>query len=149
MEQWGTPWEVRDGPQVPVSAGAQAEPSDKPGVLDGPCLSEAPMGWAASGCQERAVWVRALENSVWAALPTMCCWGRHGDKGRARGRAPAPGKSQQHSGQEKPRDVLLSQGCLSLGMWNNVMPLLSLSQPIELHCWRGMSETLPKNILMS
>lgn len=61
VEQWGTPGEVRDGPQGPSQCRAQAEPSAKPGMLDSPCLSEAPTGWAAFGSQERAVWVRMLE----------------------------------------------------------------------------------------
>lgn len=78
VEQWGTPGEVRDGPQGPSQCRAQAEPSAKPGMLDSPCLSEAPTGWAAFGSQERAVWVRMLENDVWAAASTMCCWGRAG-----------------------------------------------------------------------
>lgn len=73
----------------------------------------------------------------------------HRDKGRGGGWSPAPGKSQQHSVQERPWDLLPSQGCLQPGMWDSVVPLLSLNQPTELHCWRGVSEALLKNILMS
>lgn len=63
------------------------------------------MGWAAFGSQERAVWVRTLENGVWAAashpvlLGESCCrdqgsWGQ----GQGKGLNPCSWKSQEHLG---------------------------------------------------
>lgn len=133
-------------PRVPISVRAQAEPSAKPGMLDGPCLSEAPMGWAAFGSQERAVWVRTLENGVWAAASHRVLLQGPGIMGRRAGEGAEPlvlGKAKS------TWDLLPSQGCLPRGMWNYVMSLLSLNQPTELHCWRGVSGALPENILKS
>lgn len=105
QEQWGTPGRRGRVPRVPGSARARAQPSAKPGMLDGPCLSTAP--WAG---QPLAVGRGQFGSEQWKMvcgllLNSMCCWG---DKGRA------PGKSQQHSGQEEPWGLPPSQGCVNV-----------------------------------
>ena len=50
-----------------------------------PCLSAAPVGWAAFNSQERAVWDRTLENGVYAAASQHVLvgesWGTAADAG--------------------------------------------------------------------
>lgn len=132
-------------PRAPGSVRAQAEPSAKPGMLDGPCLGEAPRAGQPLAVRrgqfgsERCKMVFGLLGESWGRDQ-----GVQG-QGHRTGLHPCSWEKPKHSAQEKPWDLLPSQGSLQPGTWDTLVPLLSLTQPPEL-C---VSKALPKNTPMS
>lgn len=68
-------------PKVPAGARARDEQRAELETPAGPCLSAAPVGWAAFSSQKRAVWGRTLENGVYAIAS------HHGLVGESQGAA--------------------------------------------------------------
>lgn len=63
----GYPWEEREGPQGPRQCQGSGTAISQAWDAGWSLPEHSPVGWAAFGCRERAVWVRTMENGVWAA----------------------------------------------------------------------------------